>query len=426
MKFFKQFDVYYFITLLFLLLSSAANFLSSNDIIWFIILLSFAVFAISKKLLKVPDLRIIAIFSIIYLAFVGVRDTLVNSLAAEYLISDVVFLFKFVYLTFLYCTIMKEKAAHYFVKVMAHLTVISFFFYAIQLVGLRDNLYNFSESLNLQRSYHIDGYTNFVIFTYVKRLHDYRNSGFAWEPGAFGCFLIVALMFNLFLNKFKFDPKSYLFIIGIITTVSTTDYLALIVLLFMVYRYRVPRINFGIILLLLIGGAIFVYIPILGDKIMGTYEEDMDDLRRLKYLEIFYRRMNSQVPLNRFSSMVYLYETFGWQLILGVSNKYDTIVNSKFNINISNGLFDFMAKFGLVGLIPLVYQYARFCWANVKKHEYTIYCVVTLLVLGFGEPIMFLPNIVMFVFLPFEQIKVLPAKLNLFDNNRTGKLATKS
>ncbi|MFD0750789.1 hypothetical protein ACFQZS_11605 [Mucilaginibacter calamicampi] len=421
MKFFKQFDAYYFITLLFILLSSAANFLAANDIIWFVVLLFFSVFALGKQLLKIKDLRIIAVLSIAYLAFVGIRDAVINNLAMEYLISDVVFLFKYVYLAFLYCVIMKDKVAHYFVNVVAHLTVISLFFYTLQLIGLRDYIYAFSESLHLQSAYYIDGYTNFILFTYVRGLHDYRNSGFSWEPGAFGCFLIIALMFNLFLNKFKFDRKSYLFIVAIITTISTTDYLALIVLVFMVYRYKVPRINWGTVMLLLMAGGIFIYIPILGDKIMGTYYEDMDDLRRLKYLEIFYKKNNSQIPLNRFSSMVYLYQTFGWQLILGVSNKYDVIVNSKFNINISNGLFDFMAKFGLVNFILLMYQYARFCLANVKKFEFMIYCVLTLLIIGFGEPIMFLPFVLMFIFLPFEQIRVIKGRVKNFSLDRLGK-----
>jgi hypothetical protein len=410
MKFFKQFDIYYLVTLLFILLSSAANFLAANDIAWFIILLFFFVLAVSKKLLLVKDMRRIAIFSIVYLVFVAVRDIAVNNLASEYLFSDSIFLFKYVYLAFIYCIIMREKAAAYIVNVTAHLTVISLLFFLIQLTGLREALYSFSEALHLQSAYHIDGYTNFILFTYVKGIHDFRNSGFSWEPGAFGCFLIIALMLNLFLNKFKFDKKSYLFILAIITTISTTDYLALMILLFLVYRYKVPRINWGVVLLLVASAAVFVYIPILGDKILGTYYEDMDDLRRLKYLEIFYKRGNSQIPLNRFASMMYIYQTFGWQLILGVSNKYDVIVNSRFNINISNGVFDFLAKFGFVGLIPLIYKYAKFCLDNLKNYEYVIYCVLALLTIGFGEPMLFLPIVLMFIFLPSEQLNVLSPK----------------
>jgi len=410
MKFFKQFDIYYLVTLLFILVSSAANILSASDIIWFVILLFFFVIAISKKLLLIKDMRLIAVFSIVYLVFVAVRDIAVNNLASEYILSDCIFLFKYVYLAFIYCIIMREKAAAYVVNVIAHLTVISLFLFLIQLTGLREYIYSFSESLHLQSAYYIEGYTNFILFTYVKGIHDFRNSGFSWEPGAFGCFLIIALMLNLFLNKFKLDRKSYLFIIAIITTISTTDYLALMILLFLVYRYKVPRINWGVILLLVVSGAVFVYIPILGDKILGTYYEDMDDLRRLKYLEIFYKRNNSQIPLNRFASMMYIWQTFGWQLILGVSNKYDVIVNSRFNINISNGVFDFLAKFGLVGFVPLVYKYAKFCLDNLKSYEYMIYCVLALLVIGFGEPIIFLPIVLMFIFLPGEQLNVLSAK----------------
>jgi len=411
MKFFKQFDLYYFITLLFILLSSAANILATSDVAWFIILLFFFAVAISRKQLLVKDIRNIAVFSVVYVVFISVRDIAINNLASEYIISDCVFLFKYIYLAFIYCIIMREKAAAYIVKVIAHLTVISLFFFLIQLTSLREYLFNFSRTLNLQPSYYGGGYSNFIIFTYVKNLHDYRNAGFSWEPGAFSCFLIVALLLNLILNNLKFEKKSYLFIIAIITTLSTTGYLALMILLLLVYRYKVPNIlSLRAVLLLLIiviAGAAFVYIPILGDKILGTYYEDMDDLRRLKYLDIFYRRKNEQIPLNRFASMVYIYDSFGWQLILGVSNKYDVIANSKFSVNISNGVFDFLAKFGLIGLGGLVYRFGKFCMDNLKNHEFTIYCVAALLVMGFGEPTLFLPIVLIFIFLPAEQLNLL-------------------
>ena len=407
MKFFKQIDIYYIITLLFLLLSANASFLSASDVIWFAVLLFITVVGLSKKLLAPADLKVIAIFSLIYIAFVSIRDIGFNGLDPEYLISDILFLFKFIFLAFIYCTVLKEKVSYYIVKVMAHLTIVSFVFFFLQIVGFRDYIYNYSQALNLKSAYSIDGYTNFVIFTLVRGIHDYRNSGFVWEPGAFGCFLIIALMLNFFLNKFKYDRKSYIFIIAIITTISTTDYLALIIVLFLVYRYKVPKVNWGAVALMLVAAVVFTYIPILGDKILGTYYEDMDDLKRLKYLEIFYRRNHSQIPLNRFASMVYIYKQFGYQLILGVSNKYDVIVNSKFNINISNGLFDFMAKFGLVGLVFLVYKYARFCIATVLKAEYIVYCIFILLIVGFGEPIMILPFILIFIFIQKKQLKPL-------------------
>jgi len=404
---FKKFDIYYLVTLLFLLLSANANFLSSSDLWWSLILIFMCIVAISKKLFRPADLKIIGIFSLVYLVFVAIRDLFINGLGADFLLSEVIFLVKFVYLSFVFCTILKEKAAVYIVNVMLHLTILSFVFYALQLLGLGDYIYKYSTALNLQAQDVIPGYTNFLFFSFTKGFHDYSNSGFVWEPGSFGCFLIIALMLNLFLNNFKFDKKSNIFIIGVITTLATTDYLALLVVFFLVYRYKVPKLNFWAIALLLISAAIVVTVPLLGGKIAQTYYEDLDDLNRLKYLEVFYKHNNMSIPLNRFSSMIYIFNTFGFKLILGMTNKYNIIMNKAYNINISNGIFDFLAKFGLVGFVYLIYRYSKFCLAYVIKTEYLIYCILILLIMGFGEPVLILPVVLMFIFIQVKQVNLI-------------------
>jgi len=404
MNSFKKIDIYYIITFLFLLLSANSNILSASDICWFSILALMLIVAISKKQLTIKNIRTIGLFSIIYLVLVVIRDFVVNDLGTEFLLSDGFFLVKYIFLTFIYCTILKEKAAYYLVRVMVHLTILSFFFFFCQLIGLNDYIYRFSMALNLKSDNTIPGYTNFIIFTFTKGLHDYRNSGFVWEPGSFGCFLTIALLLNFFLNKFKIDKKAIIFIIGIITTLSTTDYLALLIVLFLVYRIKVPKFSWVSVLIVLVAAAIIIIVPLLGEKIADSYYEDMDDLNRLKYLEIFYRHKHMQIPLNRFSSMVYIFDTFNWHLILGETNKYNVILNRVYSINISNGIFDFLAKFGLVGFAYLLYHYAKFCLATVLKWEYVFYCVVALLIIGFGEPLFFLPIVLMFIFLPTKQL----------------------
>ncbi len=413
MNFFKKIDIYYIVTLLFLLVAATANFISSSDVWWFTILVFMFLLAIFKKLIHPKDIRLIVLFSLAYLAFVSIRDLLINGLDIEFLLSDIIFLFKYVYLAFIFCVILKEKAAAYIVNVTTHLTVLSFFFYFLQLIGLGDYIYEYSSALGLSTRMEIPGYTNFLFFTFTKGFHDYGNSGFVWEPGSFGCFLIIALMLNFFLNKFTFDKKSIILIIGIITTVATTPYLALLIVLFLAYRYKVAKINMWAVLLVLVFAAIIIATPLLGTKIKDTYYEDMDDLNRVKYLAIFYKHQNMlYIPLNRFSSMAYIYNTFSYKLIWGVSNKFDVILNKQFLINISNGVFDFLAKFGLVGLIYLVYKYAKFCIAYVLKSEYVIYCILILLVLGFGETILSLVFILMFIFLPVTQIALEKQRFN--------------
>ncbi len=391
----------YVITLLFLLLTSSANTISNTDAVWFGILVLMLLYILFKKLLVVRDLKILSILLVVYLLFVVLRVFLVTNLPMEYLLSDVLFPFKYILLSFAYVVILREKALEYLVKVITHLTVIGLIFYFFQMVGFADLIYTFSKSLNLPNLNKIDGYTNFVIFSFTKGLHDYRNSGFVWEPGAYGCFLIIALLFNFFRNKFTFDRTSIILIIATITTFSTSDYLALFILLFLAYRYRVPKINLWVIIMVPTFVVLFITVPFLGDKISAIYLDDIAGLKHLKDISKYNLKRGEQIPLNRFASMIYLYDNMGSDLILGLSNKYDVIIDKVYNVNISNGIFDFFAKFGVFSFIYLFYTYIKFCALYVKRVEYLIYCTLILLIIAFGEPILFLPIILIFLFLPF-------------------------
>lgn len=403
----KRFNIYSIVTLLFLLLTSNANVLNSNDIYWFVILVFMAVVALSKKLIKYKDFKTIAIFSVIYLIFVCLRDIFVNGLGQEFIISDVLFLFKYIFLAFFYCVIMKEKLATYLVSVTIPLIIISVFFYCFQLVGLGEIIYSFATALNLPNPINTEGYSNFIIFTY-NRLHEFRNSGFFWEPGAYACFLTIVLLLNLFLNNFKFDRRTKIILVGIITTLSTTGYLAVLVIIFLWYRRMNPKINFWIVFLIPVTIILIMNIPILGDKISNTFNDDMkeNNVKRLNEQERFFshQQKDKQIPLNRFSSALIVYETFGGTLFLGESNKYDAVLDKTYNVNISNGIFDFLAKFGLVGLILIIYRYSRFCLFHLTRPELLFYCILVFLIIGTGEAIVFMPFILMFLFIQNIQV----------------------
>lgn len=371
-----------------------------------------SVYALGKKKVHGNDLKALGILLLVYLVYVVIRNLVITGLAFEFLLSDIIFPFKYIVLSFVYCVILRDKAPENIVNVIVHLTIVSLILYFFQLIGFADTIYNFSESLNLPHANTIPGYTNFIIFTFTKGLHDYRNSGFVWEPGAFGCFLIIALLFHFFRNKFLFDKKANILIIGIITTLSTTNYLALIILLFLAYRYRVPKLNVWVLLLIPVFIVLVITIPFLGDKIAHIYIDDMKGLENLNKIAKYHR--DEQIPLNRFASMVYLYDALGPNLILGLSNKYDEYINKTYNLNISNGIFDFFAKFGIFGFVFLVYKYVKYCALYLAKNEYLVYCVLILLVISFGEPILFLPLILLFLFLP-TLIKVDENPLSKYD-----------
>lgn len=389
----------YVITLLFLLISSKANILC-NDVNWFIIMLFIFGFGISQKGFLQNCLNIFGVFSSVYLFFIIFRNYLINHLGIDFVFSDLIFAFKFIFLSYMLVAILKDTTLIYIVKVMTHLTLVSLFFYSIQLLGFGDLIFNFSEKLNISPAWSLEGHTNFIIFTYTKVLHEFRNSGFVWEPGAFGCFLVITLLFNFFINNFRIDKKAIILIVGIISTLSTTSYIALLVLLLMLYRYRFPTKYASLIIIISAGIIVIIALPFLADKILAQSNSDLVSLDDIETLSKYYEDIDDQIPLGRFASAEFLYGNLNSQLFLGVSNAYNIIVNNIYNVNISNGLFDFIAKFGLVGLFVLIFYYSKFCIHYIFKKEYVFYCILALLVLGFGEPVLHLPFFLTFLFLP--------------------------
>ena len=402
MNFLKKIDILYVATLFFLLLASLSNFIAFNNIYWGIDILFTLAIAITRKTIGKKEITYILVFFAVYIVFVSVRDILINNLQLPFLISDLLYLGKFILLSYVFVVTLKEQTVHYLILVTVHLTILSFVLFILQIIGFEQDIYNLAIQLNLPtNSLMAEGYANLILFSVTVGLHDYRNSGFLWEPGSFGCFLVIMLLLNFLLNKFKFDRKSIILLIGVLTTFSTTDYLALLVLLFAVYRQRISKVNFWILLALPVVIFLIVTVPFLGDKVVHLYTADADDLKKMNVLEKYYHKHHQQVPLGRFSSMDYISETFGGQLILGYSNKYDAYLNQKTDVNISNGVFDFMARFGLVSLVYLFYCFIQYCYGFIRRTEILIYLGVVLFLLSFGEPILSLPICLIFLFLPF-------------------------
>jgi len=314
-----------------------------------------------------------------------------------YWLSDVEFLFKFILMSFIFCAVLKDKAIYYLVRVITQLAIISIPFYFLQLLP-GEIVWSIGKAINLPPHFGGDHYTNFIVFTYVKQ-HHIRNSGFSWEPGAFGFFLCLALLLHLVTNNFKFDKSAKWLTLAIITTLSTTSYIALLLIVFLYYRGRGVKFSTLTILLVPILILLAVQLPFLFNKITFIYNRDSEDINNIEFLSRWYLERGRQMPLNRFGSALYLNQLFGVNMIWGISNIYEDTVPILKTINLSNGNFMFMAKFGLIGLIFFLQR----CFILFRKYtssiELSLYGVLTILILGFGESIFTISLLMCFLFL---------------------------
>ncbi|RYF91931.1 MAG: hypothetical protein EOO00_07810, partial [Chitinophagaceae bacterium] len=103
-----------------------------------------------------------------------------------------------------------------------------------------------------------------------------RNSGPFWEPGAFGGFLLLALMFNTLLHDSLLRKENIIFVAALISTFSTTAYLGLAVFvsMFLFLKLNNRRLKWGVLAAcVLLGALAFVKVGFLGDKIGKEFRE---------------------------------------------------------------------------------------------------------------------------------------------------------
>ncbi len=400
----------YFFTAFFLLISAKTTFLYEFNIFWFLFSISCLSYGLYKKRIYERDLYVFVGFLGLYLAFIIFRNLVVNHLGIQFLISDLFFVLKYVLVAYAFCVVFKKNATVLISEVTIKFAIFSLAMYAFQLIGGGDILYSIGKTFHssiLPYAGLSDTYSNFLLYTYDK-LHHFRNSGFVWEPGAYGCFLAIALLFHFMNNNFVFDRNSIILSVTILTTISTTAFLAYGVVMFLYYRYNGGVVSIKMVVFFIVGIIIFLNLPFLGDKISQTYIDDvkiLDDYVEITNQLEYYSEFGGEVKLNRFSSAIFLYRNFGYQLILGVSNAYVNLKSSVYGVeiskfNISNGTIDFIAKFGLVGFGYLLFCMGKFIYLHYQKLEYSLYVVLFVLFMNFGEPIFILPITLIFLFLP--------------------------
>lgn len=66
----------------------------------------------------------------------------------------------------------------------------------------------------------------------------FRNSGFMWEPAAFGAVLTWAMVFNSYLNRFEFNTRLIVFVLACLTTFSIGTYIYLSILIFIFLSHK--------------------------------------------------------------------------------------------------------------------------------------------------------------------------------------------
>jgi hypothetical protein len=342
---------------------------------------------------------------------------------------------------FMVLAVVKEKFPRIFINVMYLLTIVSLVIFIPSLFFPSIDNYLFSLAKYFEQISKSSFYTynsNIIIYTIpvdsiiegvsiLKRL-----SGPFWEPGGYGSFLIVAVLFSMLLERKIVNRNNIVFLTAIFFTYSTAVFIALAVLLFG-YGIWIVRNRF----VRLVSPGIILLISYLAFSNLGFISERIN--RSIDYFQN--RETVKFEKRDRMVSAIVDLETFVNYPVFGTGRE----VNSRFGTEVfdemqhrNNGVTDFLVKYGLLFSVFYFYMIRKtfICFASKflqKKALWGNIALVVILLIGFSQTIfqtsVFIAISYFSVFIPPNSFgkKVLPStSSSVTVNGPEGKKRTNS
>ncbi len=303
------------------------------------------------------------------------------------------------FLAYAVVTIVGRNFFTYYVKTIYFLSVISLLFYAASFLPGAESFYlnvlcklipnPFESTKGFYK-----GSPNFILFTVNYLFPEHRNSGPFWEPGAFAVFLMIALLFNHIQERKIGTKVNIVFIVCLLTTFSTTGFLAFFVFIFYL---NLDLIRKNIFYTIVFSGVLFSSYYIyentlfLKDKITENIS------------------LADETTTSRFGSAKADLEEFYRSPIVGLGRagaKDGFVSASNFTVenHRNNGVFNLLATYGLP--LTLIYFYLIFntffrieTAYNISKY-YPWAAFIIILILGFSQGLFLKPFFYAFLFLP--------------------------
>lgn len=190
------------------------------------------------------------------------------------------------FLVYAVVSFLGENFRYGYTKVMFIIALISLPLFVINYLGIEFG------------GYSIDRYVSLFFYNYIpldRSDQGMRNCGMFWEPGAFqGYLMLVPLMYISNLREFYRENKitCYVLIAALLTTFSTTGYVAFITLIVLISLQYSRNIFVKIAIApILVIGIIYAFstFDFLGDKISG----ELNNAKEISTGEISWTRMGS-------------------------------------------------------------------------------------------------------------------------------------
>ena len=312
-------------------------------------------------------------------------------------LSPLTFLGLYLRLLFAYFTIklVDRKFTDYYINIIYVFTLISFVFYIPSIIFpgfaqffLQHITPHFvSPFANPNDFYYGEQQGHIIIFNFnavinAGRFYQIgRNSGPFWEPGAFGGFLMVAIIFNLIKTKTLSNKKNVTFMIAILTTFSTATYFVFIVFLGFNFLMN-KRLRYKLVflpVLLFIAVLSFNRFDFLRNKVLYSIQLSQD------VGQTYGER-------TRFASAKLDLESLSKSPIFGLGRRIETRfagIDDPYLRHRNNGLSYLLSVYGPVLFLFyffLVFKSLKYlCTAHNFNLKFAYYALIIIMLIGFSE-----------------------------------------
>jgi len=207
-----------------------------------------------------------------------------------------------------------------------------------------------------------------------------RNSGPFWEPGAFAGFIVIGLIFNSFKTKNIIEKKNVILIIGLLSTFSTTGYIALFFFIVSYNFFRRSHLKKFLIVPFLIVSFVLAF-----SNISFLNEKIEDDIHYSTHGNV------NTIERTRFVSAFLDIKQFLEFPLQGTGKWYENIKDDDFSIlqHRNNGVTDFLVKFGIIGFtLYFAGVYKTFSAYNFlfgKNKLNPLFHLILIFIIGFSE-----------------------------------------
>ncbi len=315
--------------------------------------------------------------------------------------------------------------------VLYYLAIIGLLIWSIQIILGGDALYNYFSKIPGINSFSYGNWNglNAIIYT-IRPFSDSllynslisRNCGYAWEPGAFACYLCLAIFINLFIpnDDSKGKIRFWVLLLALISTQSTTGYIIFTIIILFYYLSK-KRIIIFLLLPVMITALILIFsLPFMSNKIVSAVNETREtDL----IVERAIGRETSITP-QRFASFMIAIKDFRNNPILGNGGITGESWTSKIGANVSaiSGIGNLLAQFGIIGFLFFIISSIKSSFFLSKyynfKGKYLLFLIILLISISYG--IILLPLGMSFwmfkLFIPKTSSKTEKMKLNTENN----------